>query len=164
MLSYGIKNVHADELGRLIKLSHVKRIEQGIHATQMSWICEHCSKEGKNKLTYYAWHGVRCLANPNITQEHLNRRSDTKKKQSSISKKTHEKLVSENKFNRKKSWKCEHCLKEGTNISNFNKYHGSNCLSNPNISVETKIQREAWSKNNSIAQIKSVQDKKVILN
>lgn len=37
-----------------------RQLENGTHASQVKWVCEHCKKEGNGSTNYKRWHGINC--------------------------------------------------------------------------------------------------------
>lgn len=89
--------------------------------------CPHCSKE-VDPGNFKAWHGDKCKKNPNIDPNVLEKRKATAKRRYESST-----VPASNNFIKFK--KCEFCSRT-YNLSNYSKYHGNRCLSNPNITVE----------------------------
>lgn len=91
--------------------------------------CEYCGKL-VDPGNYKAWHGFKCKHNPNIDLSILEKRRAIAIKRKQETEKVLGKNFSENL---KLELGCVFC-KKVINVSNFKKYHGDRCLSNPLIS------------------------------
>ena len=140
-------NMTDEEISELISASHQKRISEGTHPTQQKWTCEWCNKSGINMLNYHNSHDKRCKKNPNISDEDVRKRKNTSAKQSKSASRAQLDSVRNGTHNTQEKWHCIHCNLNGKGAGNY-RYHGENCLKNPNLSDEEKIFRNNKSKNN----------------
>lgn len=150
-------NMPDKEMSDLMKASHKKRKDNGTHITQQKWICEHCNTEGVNLLNYYNSHGDSCPKNPNIDIDIIEKKKKTSKLMSKSQKTAQRKSVSDGTHNSQVKWHCIHCGMNGMGSGNY-RWHGDNCLKNPNVSLDELNFRKIKS-NNSPMKNKEISKK-----
>lgn len=106
--------------------------------------CEHCGKE-VDPGNFKAWHGDKCRNNPNIDPSVLEKRKQ-------IAKVRYDKKEIPPVEHMKKKKVCEFCQKEYS-LSNYSKYHGIKCLSNPNVSAESLESRRVQNEQLAVARL-----------
>lgn len=106
--------------------------------------CEYCGKL-VDPGNYKGWHGDKCRNNPNIDPSVLEKR-----KQIAKARYDKKEIPPVENFNKKKV--CEFCQKEYS-LSNYSKYHGTKCLSNPNITAEAIESRRVLNEQLAVARL-----------